>query len=231
MSRSPRLPYPGTWGPVCKKNRTDQLTAPGRLTKPPEQHTNIPLTRAVGGSLLEREYELFEQLADGAPIWRGHASGLHNVRAKLEEMARNTPNECFAIYLPTKEIVARLNVKARGAGGKKVVFQVAYDEKQSSERSEILRLCGYEVVSVIGNEAAKVILGMSQHCDLFIIGNGGDEDGRKALVKWLRAKYAGIPILALNSPGIRELAGADYNVEANGPRAWLRLVTGALGVT
>ena len=180
---------------------------------------------------MEREYELFEQLSDGAPIWRGHASGLHNVRAKLEEMARNTPNECFAIYLPTKEIVARLNVRARGAGGKKVIFQIAYDEKQASERSEILRLCGYEVASVIGNEAAKVILGMQQHCDLFIIGNGGAEKGRKELVKWLRAKYPDVRILALNSPGIRELAGADFNVEVNGPRAWLRLVTNALGVT
>lgn len=180
---------------------------------------------------MEREYELFEQLPDGAPIWRGHASGLHNVRAKLEEMARNTSNECFAIYLPTKEVVARVNVRPRGAGGKKVVFQIAYDEKQATERSEILRLCGYEAVSVIGNEAAKLILGMPQNCDLFIIGNGGSEDGRKELVKWLRAKYSGIPILALNSPGIRELAGADFNVEANGPRAWLRLVTGALGVT
>lgn len=180
---------------------------------------------------MEREYELFEQLPDGAPIWRGHASGLHNVRAKLEEMARNTTNECFAIYLPTKEVVARLNAKERTAGGKKVVFQIAYDEQQARERSEILRLCGYEVVSVIGNEAARVILGMRQRCDLFIIGNTGGEERRKDLVKWLRAKYAGVPILALNSPGIRELAGADYNVEANGPRAWLRLVTGALGVT
>lgn len=180
---------------------------------------------------MEREYELFEQLPDGAPIWRGHASGLHNVRAKLEEMARNTANECFAIYLPMKEVVARLNAKERVAGGKKIVFQVAYDEKQARERSEILRLCGYEVVSAIGNEAARVILEMPQRCDLFIIGNTGGEEGRKNLVKWLRAKYTGVPILALNSPGIRELVGADYNVEANGPRAWLRLVTGALGVT
>lgn len=180
---------------------------------------------------MEREYEIFEQFPDGASVWRGHASGLHNVRAKLEEMARNTVNECFAIYLPTKEIVARLNGRERGATGKKIIFQIAYDEKQASERREILKLCGYEVVSVIGNEAAKVILGMPQHCDLFIIGNGGHEKERKELVKWLRMNYSNVRILALNSPGIRELAGVDFNVEANGPRAWLRLVTSALGVT
>jgi len=34
-----------------------------------------------------------------------------NAREKLEEFASTTPNECYAMHLPTKEIVARINVK------------------------------------------------------------------------------------------------------------------------
>lgn len=180
---------------------------------------------------MEREYELFEQLPDGSPVWRDHASGLHSVRLKLQQIAQTTANECFAIYLPTKEVVARLNVRVpKGAVRKRLIFQIAYDSKQATERTEILRLCGYDVVSVIGNEAAKVILSMEQHCDLFIIGNGASEENRKELVAWIKSKYADVRILALNSPGIRELAGADFNVELNGPKTWLRLVTSTLGV-
>lgn len=181
---------------------------------------------------MDREYELFEQLPDGSRIWRGHASGLRNVSLKLQEIAKNTANECFAIYLPTKEIVARLNVGAsRGTPSKRIVFQIAYDTKQAASRTEILRLCGYEVVSVFGNEAAKIVLSMPQHCDLFIVGHAAPEESRKQMVAWLKKRYAGVRILAFNSPGIRELAGADYNVETNGSEKWVRLVTGALGLT
>ena len=59
---------------------------------------------------MDAEYDLFEKLADGTPVWRGSASGLRQCSDKLAEIARNTRNECFAIHLPTKEIVARLNV-------------------------------------------------------------------------------------------------------------------------
>lgn len=179
---------------------------------------------------MDREYEIFEQLPDGSPIWRSHASGLHNAHLKLQEVARKTSNECFAVHLHTKEVVARLNVRPSfGTLGKRLIFQIAYDSKQATERAEVLRLCGYEVVSVFGNEAAKVILSTPHHCDLFIVENGAPEESSREMVAWLKAKYAGVRILALNSPGIRELAGADYNAELNGPEGWLPLVATALG--
>jgi hypothetical protein len=49
------------------------------------------------------------------------------------------------------------------------------------------------------------------------------------MVAWLRAKYPGVRILALNSPEIRELVGADYNVKLNGPEVWLPMIATALG--
>ena len=60
---------------------------------------------------MEREYEIFERLADGSPLWRGHAVGLRTARAELEKLATTTKNECFAMHLATKEVVIRLNVK------------------------------------------------------------------------------------------------------------------------
>lgn len=60
---------------------------------------------------MEREYDLFEQMPDGSPIWRGHVSGFLEVRRRLEELSKATVNECFAMHLLTKEIVARINVR------------------------------------------------------------------------------------------------------------------------
>ena len=178
---------------------------------------------------MEREYELFEQLPDGTPVWRSHASGLHMVRSELQKLAKTTTNMCFAIYLPTKEIVARLNVGHSAFGQKPVVFQIAYDSSLVTTRSAALKLHGYEVVSVIGNEAAKVILELQlQQIHLFVIGHAAPEEDRMEMVAWLRAKYPGVRILALNPPRIPELPGADYNVKLDDPEKWLPMVANAL---
>lgn len=175
---------------------------------------------------MDRDYEIFEQEPYGFPLWRAHALGLKAASLKLQEIAKSTTNECFAVYLPTKEVVARLNVRARG---KKLIFQIAYVKEHAVARTELLRLCGFEVISVVGNEAAKVILSLQQHSDLFMIGHSAPDKDRKEMVAWLKERYPEVPILALNSPGIRELAGADYNVKLNGPETWLALVTRAFG--
>jgi hypothetical protein len=178
---------------------------------------------------MEREYDLFERLPDGSPMWRGHASGLRAARQQLQEIARSTANECYAIHLPTQEIVARVNVGAsRGAKGPPVVFQIAYDERLAVARTEVLRLHGYDVISVIGNEAAKIVLEMPQRCDLFIVGHRASEERRREMAAWLKAKYPGVQILALNSPQVEELVGADYNVKLNGPEVWLPVIASAL---
>ena len=57
-----------------------------------------------------RDYDLLKP-PDGSPMWREHVVGLLNAGEKLEEFASTTPNECYAMHLHTKEIVARVNVK------------------------------------------------------------------------------------------------------------------------
>lgn len=83
----------------------------------------------------------------------------------------------------------------------------------------MLRLRGYEVVSVLGNEAAKVVLTLPHHCDLFIVGHAAPEESRKQMVSWLKTKFPGVRVLGLNPPRVRKLPGADYNVKLNGPKA------------
>jgi hypothetical protein len=63
---------------------------------------------------VNREYELFRRLPDGSPIWCDHVFGLEAARLKLAEIAKETTEECYALHLPTHEIVLRLNVKSPG---------------------------------------------------------------------------------------------------------------------
>jgi len=178
---------------------------------------------------MEREYDLFEKFPDGEPVWRGLAVGLPSARQELQALTRTTKNECFIMHLPTKEVIARLNVRSsRGVGHKPVVFQIAYDGGLATSRTRVMRLQGYEVVSVIGNEAAKVVLSMPEQCDFFIVGHAADDQVRKEIVLWLKAHYPGVRILALNPPRVSELAGADYNVKLNGPETWLPIIATAL---
>jgi hypothetical protein len=178
---------------------------------------------------VEREYDIFEQLPDGAPLWRGHASGLLNLRVKLIEVATTTNNQCFAMHIGTQEVVARLNARPlQISHGKRVVFQIAYDEALATARASLLRRFGYDVVTVIGNESAKTILSIPQHFDLFIIGHAAPENDRKGMVAWLKIYFPNTRVLALNPPNLPVLSGADYNVKLNGPEAWLSVVNTAL---
>ena len=48
--------------------------------------------------------------------------------------------------------------------------QIAHDHTLAMKRTDLLRARGYEVVSVIGNEAAKLVLDVSQTWSLLIMG-------------------------------------------------------------
>jgi hypothetical protein len=177
---------------------------------------------------MERNYDLFERLQNNALVWRGSVHGLESTRRKLQELANSTANECFAMYTPTRQIVALLNVApASQVPRKSVVFQIAYDEQGLVATADLLTDNGYRVISVTGNEAAKVILNPQQHCDLFIVGDAAPEQTRKEMVDWLKVKYPSVRILALNPPG-HELSGADYNVRLDSHKPWLPMVGAAV---
>lgn len=120
---------------------------------------------------MEKDYDLFGRSQNHSLVWRGSVHGLENARRKLQQLARTTANECSVIYLPTPQVVALANM----AHAKRVVFQVAYDEQKLTERADLLKLRGYEVVSVLGNERARAVLGLPQRVDLFIVGHNAPE--------------------------------------------------------
>jgi hypothetical protein len=178
--------------------------------------------------MMDREYDIFESLQDGSVAWRATVHGLRSARLRIAELVKNTGNEHFAVYPPTGEVVFPVDASKANSptSAIKRIFQIAYTERLRSERTELLRRLGYGIISVIGNEAAKVLLSTMQHTDLalFIVGHAAPEQTRKEMVDWLKAKYPNVKVLALNPPN-QQLPDADYNVVQNGPEKWLPFVS------
>jgi hypothetical protein len=78
----------------------------GRVT-PPRVPFSQPGSESKGVNM-NREYDLFESLPDGARIWRAAIVGREAAVAKLKELASKSANEFVAMHLPTKEIVAKM---------------------------------------------------------------------------------------------------------------------------
>jgi hypothetical protein len=95
---------------------------------------------------MQRDYDLFELLADGSPIWRDRAKGLAEVRRKIKELSHVTGNECYAIHTRTKDVVARVNVGgSRPKIAKKLVAQIGYEHERAMARTALLKTEGYNV--------------------------------------------------------------------------------------
>lgn len=178
---------------------------------------------------MKREYELFERFPDESLMWRGHIAGLQEARGLLDEIARQTSNECFVMHLGTQEVLFRANVAGAAQSlAKQAVFQIAYDEHLGMVRAALLRTKGYHVAWVVGNDAAMVMLcDRKKHFDLFIVGHNARDEQRRKMVAWLKENYPGVKILAINPTQLRELPGADYNAVINGPENWMPFVSSA----
>jgi len=170
-----------------------------------------------------RAYEIFEVMSDGSIVRRTVVSGLEFAKAALEALSKRTMNECFAAEERTHQIVAQVNLPPAERKIKRI-FQIAYDEQEGLRSAELLRSCGYGVISVLGNEAAKVLLSSTQPYNLFIVGNAAPEERRREMVDWLKTKYPRVKILALNPPH-HQLPNADYNASQNDFESWLAFVT------
>ena len=172
---------------------------------------------------MHRVYEIFEVLPNGSPQRVSVISGLDSAKARLTELANQTPNECFASDARTRQIVALMNVPPSKWRATKHIFQITYDEQLGVRRAELLKSRGHSVMSVIGNEAAKLVLIPVQQYDFFIVGHSAAQETRQEMVFWLKAKYPRAKILALNPPN-QEILRADYNVLQNGPAIWLPII-------
>src|SRR5437868_6970529 len=181
------------------------------------------MQEARRGVAVYRAYGIFEVMPDGSSVKRAAVTGLEFAKLSLEELSKRTSNECFAADRNTHQVVAQMNMPLAGRSIKRI-FQIAYDEESRLQRAELLLGCGYGVISVLGNEAAKVLLSSIQHYDLFIVGHAATEETRREIVDWLKANYPQVKILAMNPP-CQQMTNADYNALQNGPESWLPIVT------
>jgi hypothetical protein len=60
---------------------------------------------------MERDYDIFERLPDASVRCLVRVHGTQHVPKVLEERGKETTNECFAMNIRTREIVARVNGK------------------------------------------------------------------------------------------------------------------------
>ena len=109
------------------------------------------------------------------------------------------------------------------------VFQIAYDQVLLIKRESILLSRGYEVTSVLGNDAAKQLLMKRSGTvyRIFIVGHAAPSEDREEMVRWLKERFPKTKVLAGNPPDQDILPRADFNVILNGPEQWLSAVASA----
>src|SRR5206468_2295132 len=172
---------------------------------------------------MNRVYEIFEVWPDGSTVTRAVVSGLEFAKVTFDRLAERTSYECKAADARTHQVVAQRNVPQAKGRTVKRIFQIPYDEGIGFRRAQLLRELGYGVISVLGNEAAKLLLSSIQHYDLFIVGPDAPEETRREIVDWLKENYPQVKILAMNPPD-QQVPKADYNAEQDGPENWLPIV-------
>ena len=61
---------------------------------------------------MDRDYDIFERFPDTSSRCLVRVHGTHHVPKILEAQGKRTQNECYAINVRTREIIARVNDKA-----------------------------------------------------------------------------------------------------------------------
>lgn len=162
-------------------------------------------------------------MPDGSTVKRSVVHGLEFAKVALEDLSKRTTNECMAEDDKTHQVVAQTNIPPAKRSLRRI-FQISYDEEAGLSSAQLLRSRGYGVISVLSNEAAKVLLSSIQKYDLFIVGHAAPEKSRSEMVDWLKTHYANVKVLALNPPH-QPLPNADYNALQSDPESWLQFVT------
>jgi prophage DNA circulation protein len=58
---------------------------------------------------MEREYDLFEVLSDGAHLWRQMVAGHDNAVRKLTELSKQTTHEIRVMHILSNTVIASMN--------------------------------------------------------------------------------------------------------------------------
>jgi len=55
---------------------------------------------------MSHEYDLFEKFPDGSSLWRGWAKGLESARHHISDLAKQSPNQFYAINVVSGKTVS-----------------------------------------------------------------------------------------------------------------------------
>ena len=175
-------------------------------------------------------FHIFEVLPTGVRVVCESVAGLETAHRALEAQAKRTRNECLAVCAATQQVVAQRNTPLAAPHHRGRLFQVAYTRVLGFRRADELLRHGFRPVTVVGNEQARRVLSVSsERYSLFILGHNALAATREEMANWIRSRYAGARILALNGPHER-LASADFNAPVNEPHIWMQQVRRALAL-
>ena len=116
----------------------------------------------------------------------------------MQDLMASSPNDYIIHSHRTNNQLIVKNRTAATERTKPLIFQIAYDELLMASRAALLKAHGFEVISVLGNEAAKAALTDAQNYSLFIVGHLANLEARREMATWLESHYPKVPILALN---------------------------------
>ena len=109
------------------------------------------------------------------------------------------------------------------------IFQVAYDASLLKVRAEMLKLAGYDVISVLGNEEARNALDKDANYQLLVVGWSATDAVRGDMVRWCKQRCPALRVIALYRAGGHSIAEADLNSCSENPAEWFGDVTRAAG--
>ena len=107
------------------------------------------------------------------------------------------------------------------------ILCIAYDSTLARTRKLLLEHAGYDVVSVIGNQAA-MRAAQSNQFDMVVIGHDAGYANRSYMVEWVRNHRPGVPILVLHSDACEQFSTCVFDANAYNAGQWLDTVNRAL---
>ena len=165
-------------------------------------------------------FHILKMQSDGSLHWMEGAVNVERAKARMKILAASSRGEYVITNLTGKKIWIE-------SQGRRVMFQIGYNEEELNARAELFRCSGHEVISVADNEAAKRVLVSIQNVDVFVVGHTAPEQTRKEMVDWLKANFPKVKIVALIPSANRQLPSADYNIVLNQWDEWLSLLAAA----
>lgn len=171
---------------------------------------------------MHREYDVFKRVNEKSSQWLFSIHGLFEACERLKLEAGKTTAEVFVQHVKSGQLMARVNIAP--ADRPRALFFIDYDREHAAGAFAGLMNLGFTMTTHYQSDTARVVLGLPQGYDFFILGHGAPDAERSELCEFIRERCPAALVLALNAQAIR-LACADLNISAAAPPGqWISLL-------